>query len=200
MRRDDQGPATRRLVGTRSTKSAVTTDGSAASDAHVSCRAGTRGWPLAHRRCMTTTSDPPPLTALDRVDDRPLLRTAVAAYLSRFKALPDACRVRPARILGLVRRASARSAGGVAAADRVVGAMDAGDPPAQAVHDVEADVDRRWVLPDRRHRRPPRALPGRARPPTPRPPPSHPPSASPTCSSKRCSPPHASHRTGTTSR
>ena len=36
---------------------------------------------------MTTTSDPPPLTALDRVDDRPLLRTAVAAYLSRFKAL-----------------------------------------------------------------------------------------------------------------
>jgi integrase len=36
---------------------------------------------------MTTTSDPPPLTALARVDDVPLLRIAVAAYLSRFKAL-----------------------------------------------------------------------------------------------------------------
>lgn len=41
----------------------------------------------AHRRSMTTTSDLPSLTALDRVDDVPLLRIAVAAYLSRFKAL-----------------------------------------------------------------------------------------------------------------
>jgi hypothetical protein len=36
---------------------------------------------------MTTTSDPPSLTAVDRVDDVPVLRIAVAAYLSRFKAL-----------------------------------------------------------------------------------------------------------------
>jgi len=36
---------------------------------------------------MTTTSDPPPLTTLDRVDDKRLLRIAIAAYLSRFKSL-----------------------------------------------------------------------------------------------------------------
>ena len=47
---------------------------------------------------------------------------------------------------GGVRRPPARSARRIAAADRVVRAVDAGDPPAQALDDVPSDVDRGRVL------------------------------------------------------
>ena len=47
---------------------------------------------------------------------------------------------------GGVRRPPARSARRIAAADRVVRAVDAGDPPAQALDDVRSDVDRSRVL------------------------------------------------------
>src|SRR5690349_17792842 len=85
------------------------------------------------------------------------------------RAVPRARRVRPTRVPDLALGTRCRSAPGLPAADRTVRAMDAREPPVQAVDGQPPTVGRDRVLPDLRHRRRPAIITGRACPPTQRP-------------------------------